>query len=248
MAQELVKGYGRSTLSPKCVIRIDLQKTFDSLDWNFIIEVLSVLKFPSMFINWIKSCITGSRFSISINGGLVGYFRGVKGVRQRDPLSPYLFVLTINVLSKMLDATVTYGVFNFHPRCKKIRLTHLCFVANLLIFAKGNLKSIIGVHNVMKKFYFLSGLQLNCAKSEIFSTGITRNMLGEIHNETWFKIGTLPVRYLGVPLVTRRLTTKDCAPLVDRIVARITCCSAKLLSHAGRIQLIQFAIFSLQNF
>ena len=100
-------------------------------------------------------------------------------------------------------------------------LTHLCFVDDLLIFTKGNLESILGIQNIMKQFYLFSRLQLNNAKCELFSSGISRTSLGEIHELTGFKLGTLPVRYLGVPLVTRRLTDKDCALLVDKVTARI---------------------------
>ena len=65
---------------------------------------------------------------------------------------------------------------------------------------------------------------------------------------TGFKLGILPVRYLGVPLVTRRLSARDCEPLVEKITARITSWSAKLLSYAGRLQLIKSVLFSLQNY
>ena len=58
-------------------------------------------------------------FSISFNGGLVGYFKWERGVRQGDPLSPYIFVLAIDILSKLLDAAAAYGVFNYHPKCKE---------------------------------------------------------------------------------------------------------------------------------
>ena len=73
-------------------------------------------------------------------------------------------------------------------------------------------------------------------------------MLGDIHQETGFKISILPIRYLGVPLVTRRLTARDYAPLVNKIIARIDSWSAKLLWYAGSLQLIQSVLFSLQNF
>ena len=136
MAHELVRGYERSTLSPRCAIKIDLQKAFDSLDWNFILDILTVLKFPSLFIEWIRSCLTGARFSISLNGGLVGYFKGARCMRQKDPLSLYLFVLAINVLSKMLDAAANHGVFKFHNKCKKVQLTHLCFADDLFDICK----------------------------------------------------------------------------------------------------------------
>ena len=86
------------------------------------------------------------------------FFKGARGVRQRDPLSPYLFVLAMNVLSKMLDAAVRSGVFNFHPKCKRVNLTHLCFVDDLLIFSNVNLSSIMGIQNVLKAFYTFFGL------------------------------------------------------------------------------------------
>ena len=79
MAQELVRGYGRVNLSPRCAIKIDLQKAFDFLDWKFILEVLVALKMPRMFVEWIRTCLTGARFFISINRGLVGYFKGARG-------------------------------------------------------------------------------------------------------------------------------------------------------------------------
>ena len=83
-------------------------------------------------------------------------------------MSLYLFVLSINVLSKLLDAAVEHRVFNYHPKCKRIRLTHLCFADDLLIFAKGNIESVIGIQNVLRLFYSYSGLQLNNSKNEFF--------------------------------------------------------------------------------
>ena len=85
LAQELVRGYGRSNLSARCAIKIDLQKAFDSLDWTFTLEVLKALKFPDMFVEWIRACLTGARFSISINGGLIGYFKEAMGSDKGTP-------------------------------------------------------------------------------------------------------------------------------------------------------------------
>ncbi|KAL4383097.1 hypothetical protein GQ457_15G000930 [Hibiscus cannabinus] len=98
-----------------------------------------------MFRNWIVNCFTGCRFSITLNGSLVGFFRGKRGIRQGDPLSSYIFTLVMNVLSRLLDIVAEKGIFQYHPKCKRVRLTHLCFADDLLIFCKGNVDSLLGV-------------------------------------------------------------------------------------------------------
>ncbi|XP_074346233.1 uncharacterized protein LOC141685005 [Apium graveolens] len=82
MAQELFRGYGRATGIPKCSIKIDLRKAFDSIDWSFIMAVLAKYNFPINFISWIEACITTTFYSVKINGALSGFFKGAKGLRQ----------------------------------------------------------------------------------------------------------------------------------------------------------------------
>ena len=110
------------------------------------------------------------------------------------------------------------------------------------------MQAIMGIQNILNLFYSYFGLQLNAAKSKMFSSGIKRELVDEIQRITGFKHGVLPVRYLGVPLITRRLSLKDCAPLIDKISARINGWFARLLSYVGRLQLIQTILFSIQNF
>ncbi|PKI31303.1 hypothetical protein CRG98_048306 [Punica granatum] len=78
-------------------------KAFDSVDWNFIITVLEVIGVPKQFLAWIRVCSTDAHCSICVNGSLEGYFKGQRGVRQGDPLSPYLVVVAIEVLMKLLQ-------------------------------------------------------------------------------------------------------------------------------------------------
>ena len=132
LAQELFRGYGRETGTSKCALKLDLHKAFDSVDWNFIISMLLKLKFPPLFVTWIKACITTTMFSVKVNGVISGYFKGAKGLRQGDPLSPYLFTIAMNALSTLLNDKP--AGFKHHWRCKDLGITHLLFADDVLLF------------------------------------------------------------------------------------------------------------------
>lgn len=132
-------------MSARCAIKIDLRKAFDSVNWAFLFKVLKAMNISNQFVRWSEGYVATPRFSLVLNGGLVGFFKGKNGLRQGDPLSPYLFVLVIKVLSKLLDSATLNKMISFHPKCKRVCLTHLAFADDMLIFTKGELKSVISV-------------------------------------------------------------------------------------------------------
>jgi hypothetical protein len=211
LAQEMVRNYHRKDGQPRCTMKIDLMKAYDSVNWNFLIHCLSCFGFPPKFVNWIKECITSPRFSISLNETLVGYFKGAKGFRQGDPLSPYLFVIAMEVFSRiMCEFTGSNSGFKFHPRCSKLQLTHLCFADDMLLFSEASLSSIKAVKAVLLEFEQLSGLQANPSKSSFFCAGISSRMKAVLLDELQMEEGHFPVRYLGVPLIASKLSAVEC--------------------------------------
>ncbi|XP_033143345.1 uncharacterized protein LOC103862289 [Brassica rapa] len=194
LATELVKEYHKEDISPRCLMKIDISKAFDSVQWSFVLKSLEAIGVPRKFIHWINLCISSPSFSVQVNGELAGYFQSTRGLRQGCSLSPYLFVLCMNVLSHKIDKAVSEKKFSFHPRCKAIALTHLCFADDLMVFVEGSKKSIEGALSVFEDFANWSGLNISIEKSTIFMAGVSTEERSRILRNLPFAVGELPVR------------------------------------------------------
>lgn len=118
-------------------------------------------------------------------------------------------MICINVLSYMLDRAVARNLFGYHPRCKNILLTHLCFADDLLVFTDGTKRSVEGVLKVFNEFAAISGLNISLEKSTRYIAGISEDTEREILSSFQLASGKLHVRYLGLPLLTKRMTVCD---------------------------------------
>ncbi len=249
LAQELVKGYHKDKGKARCAIKVDLKKAYDSVEWSFTLMCLLAVGYPPQYIHWVSECITNLRFSIALNGSLVGNFKGGKGLRQGDLLSPYLFVLAMEVFSKLLSAKVRESQqFKFHSKCEGQQITHLSFADDLLILVAADIQSITLIRDALDEFKELSGLSINQSKSEVFCAVVSSSLKSQILSILNFKARSLPVRYLGMPLITGKLSYQDCDPLIDKITTRIRSWTAEHLTFSGRLQLIESVLNSIQMY
>ena len=161
LAAELVNGYHRRLGAKRITIKVDIAKAFDTISWDFFFNCLHGLQLPSHLLGWLRACICSTNFTVGYNGMVHGYFKGNGGLRQGDPLSPYLFVIAMNVLSIMLNKAAAELTIKYHPKCSSSKLTHLCFADDLLIFMDGSLDSVQNVLQVLKEFELRSGLAVS---------------------------------------------------------------------------------------
>ncbi|GKA82143.1 RNA-directed DNA polymerase, eukaryota, reverse transcriptase zinc-binding domain protein [Tanacetum coccineum] len=144
--EELLRWYNRKNGPKRCAMQIDIQKSYDTVSWSFLEEIL-----------------------------------GGRGLRQGDPISPYLFTLVMEVFSLIMEKNIEESrVFCYHFGCKELKLSHMCFADDLLVLCKGNIESIKVERD---KLDLLQVMPLKCGK--------------------------LSVRYLGVPLLAKKLGVSD---------------------------------------
>ncbi|CAL1406921.1 unnamed protein product [Linum trigynum] len=127
----------------------------------------------------------------------------------------------MKVFSCLLHKEAIENQVPYHPTCKKLGITHLCFAYDLLVFSNGSVRAVAGIRKVLDDFCRSSGLKCNPEKSKLFCAGIPAVEKDFISSCTWFPLDSLPVRYLGVPLISGKLGRVNCQVLVDRITARI---------------------------
>lgn len=168
------------------------------------------------------------------------------GLRQGDPLSPLLFVIGMEYLSRSLKRVG--GTFGFHPRCKTIKLTHLCFADDLKILCRGDLSSVRIICDCLKVFSTTSGLHANSGKSAIYLARVDNSVKEDIISTSQFSLGSVPIKYLGVPLSSKRLGIADCEKEADMLTKRISSWQAKHLSYAARLQLINSVLMSIYSY
>lgn len=248
LASELISNFNVEGVVTRGCLQIDLTKAYDSLDWNFLLNILRAIHLPEVFIKWIQECISSTSFSIAFNGELLGFFPGKKGLRQGDPISSLLFVLAMDVLSKQLDKGAVNQVFRIHPKCEAPLVTHLSFADDVLIFFDGSEASLMGILSILDEFRETSGLRVNTAKTALFLDGGDYQLTQAVAGRVGLQSGCFPVKYLGVPLTSKKLRKQDYQPLLDRISKRLESWTIRHLSFAGRLQLIKSVIYSTITF
>ncbi|KAG7591509.1 Reverse transcriptase domain [Arabidopsis thaliana x Arabidopsis arenosa] len=229
------------------MLKVDLRKAFDTVRWDFVIATLRGINLPERYINWISECICSPTFSVSVNGVSGGFFKSKRGLRQGDSLSPFLFVLTMEVFSKLLSSRFNSGYIFHHPKTSGLNISHLMFADDVMIFFDGGSTSLHGINETLDDFAGWSGLTINRDKTELFLAGVDESEFVAI-SEYGFPRATLPIRYLGLPLMSRKLRIAEFAPLVDKIKGKMSSWAVKSLSFAGRLQLLSSVISGIVVF
>nr|XP_016511332.1 PREDICTED: uncharacterized protein LOC107828514 [Nicotiana tabacum] len=149
-----------------------------------VIAKILTKRIKKKFIGWIMECVTTVSYSLALNGGLTRPFPAKRGIRQGDPMSPYLFVIAMEYLQREMSTLTMQKEFKFHPKCKKLGVTNIYFADDLLMFCRGDKQSVNALQDTFNKFSNASGLQASAEKSSIYTAGVPQHIKEELINLT----------------------------------------------------------------
>lgn len=227
-------------------VKIDIAKAFDTLDWSFLLRVLTNFGFSTCFIDWVSTILRSAKLSILINGSPHGFFSCSRGVRQGDPLSPLLFCLAEEALSRGLSRLQLDGLTKptFAPRgC--ISPSHVLYADDLFIFCRSDGVTLRNLQGFFDRYSRASGQFINKAKSTFYLGSTLRHRKAVVESYLGFKEGKAPFVYLGVPIFCGKPKRSYLQALADKAKAKLTGWKGKLLSMAGRVQLTQSVFQSM---
>lgn len=133
LMHEIVKNYQKLGVPGRCAIKVDIMKAFDTVRWDYLMSILDSMNIPPKLKKWIYLCISTASFSINLNGSLIGNFTSSRGLRQGDPLSPYLFILVMEGFTQLLKDKIRPSTFQFHDKCNTLSIASLAFADDLFI-------------------------------------------------------------------------------------------------------------------
>lgn len=150
-------------------IKVDLAKAYDRLRWSFIEGMLIEVGLPNIMVQFIMNCVTSVKTNVMWNGNRAKYFAPQRGIRQGDPMSPYIFVLCIDKLYHLISQAVEEDGWKPLREGRNMPMvSHLMFVDDLLLFGKADASQIRCVNRVLEEFCRMSGQKVSVEKTSIF--------------------------------------------------------------------------------
>ncbi|GJT95771.1 RNA-directed DNA polymerase, eukaryota [Tanacetum coccineum] len=180
------------------IFKVDFAKAYDSVRWDFLDDVLSSFGFGSRWRSWVRGSLSSGKASILVNGSPTSEFHFYRGLKQGDPLAPFLFLLIMEALHLSFSRALEAGIFSGYKIDSSTTLSHLFYADDAVFIGEWSHSNLRGIMNILRCFSFLSGMSINIQKSHLLGVGIPDVSVTEAANSIGCSIMKAPFKYLGI--------------------------------------------------
>nr|GEX87021.1 RNA-directed DNA polymerase, eukaryota [Tanacetum cinerariifolium] len=199
------------------IFKVDFEKAYDSVRWDFLDDVLKKFGFGNKWCNWIQCCLKSSRGSILVNGSPTEEFQFFKGLKQGDPLSPFLFILIMESLHLSFQRVIDAGLFKGIQLNKEICLSHLFYVDDAIFVGQWSDGNINTLMHVLDCFHYVSGLKINMSKSKIMGLYVNDTIVHQAESKLGCLVLNSPFLYLGTKVGGAMSRVPAWKEIVDKV-------------------------------
>ncbi|GKA87761.1 putative RNA-directed DNA polymerase, eukaryota, reverse transcriptase zinc-binding domain protein [Tanacetum coccineum] len=231
------------------VFKVDFEKAFDSLHWDFLDAVMEKMGFGIKWRSWISGCLHNARSSILVNGSPTKEFELFRGLRQGDPLSPFLFILAMEGLHSLTCKAEEIGLFKGASIGRdNMSVSHLMYADDVIFFGEW---SQVNTHNLLCMlhcFFLISGLKINVDKSIVLGVGVSTEEVAQMASIIGCGVSKFPFKYLGVPVGGNMSRCVNWDVVIQKFSSKLSSWKARLLSVGGRLSLIKAVLGNLPTY
>ncbi|XP_070017599.1 uncharacterized protein [Nicotiana sylvestris] len=219
LTQEIVTDIRlRTKAGPNVILKLDMTKAYDRISWLFLTKVLRKMGFIERLIGIVFGLVSNNWYSILINGQAHGFFKSSRRIKQGDPVSPTLFILAAEALSRGLNALHTnmyfcgFGIPKWSPK-----INHLAYANDMIIFSSSDETSLLLIMQVLKAYENASGQLVNKTKSAVYLHHLTDiEVVSKVERITGIHRNDFPIIYLGCPIFYARRKLEFYQPLITK--------------------------------
>ncbi|GJZ10167.1 RNA-directed DNA polymerase, eukaryota [Tanacetum coccineum] len=219
--------------------RVDFAKAYDSVRWDYLLDVLKAFGFGNNWCKWIRGTFSSAKASVLVNGSPTIEFPFHCGLKQGDPLSPYLFILIMESLNMSLSRAIDEGVFKGIQLHRSISISHLFYADDAMFIGEWSDTNLKGIINILQCFFFASGLKINIDKSKVLGVGVPSSIVVQAASNIGCGVLQKQFRYLGVMVGECMSRRQAWGSTVDKLRSRLSKWKVKTLSIGGRLTLLK---------
>ena len=182
-------------------LKLDMSKAYDRVEWYYLEGIMRKMSFRGRWINLVMGCVKTISYSVLVNGEPSGMIFPTRGIRQGDPLSPFLFLLCTEMLNGLIKKAELQGDIHGYSLCRRgPKLTHLFFADDSLIFCKATMEECDKMMDLRNKYEEASRQKVNRSKTSLF---FSNSISEEVKHGIKVKLGVPEImhyeKYLGLP-------------------------------------------------